>query len=260
MGTLYVAGMPAGNPKDATLRALRVLRQVKLVLCQDTTRGREFLAHHQIDTPLKKAEINSLLPALRTGDVALLIGMENAASHHLVRAAVKQGFDVAAVPGPAAAVTALVISGLPADAYVSLGYLPGEAAERRELLASLAEEQRTLVTFERAKSMPQTLRDVKETLGDRPLALSPVRGGPKAKVWRGTVQEAKDRFETEPPSGDWVLVIGGATEKTLRWSEEQVRAELDRLLGEGMKRKVAARQLARASGWRPRELYNLGLE
>lgn len=279
MGTLYVVGIPAGNSEDVTLRALRVLREVKLVAAVDVSCAQEFLTYHRIDTPIihyatryarnnrtsrdvkETAGTDFVLEALDSGDVALFFEMERAtvsdSAHRLVRAAVDQGFAVVAVPGPVAAVTALVTSGLPADAYVSLGFLPQRAAERRKWLASLATDRRTLVAFQTSINLLGTLHDVAETLGDRPLALSPMRGESGEGVWRGTVSEAVIHFETTPPCGEWVLVIGGATGEAARWPQDRVQSELARLLADGLSRKAAVRQVAEASGWRPREVYRL---
>jgi 16S rRNA (cytidine1402-2'-O)-methyltransferase len=270
MCILYVVGMPAVNLADVTLRALRMLRAVDLVVVQNVDRAQEFLAFHGIETPLAHyarykgtVEGEPVLEALTCGDVALLCEEGRAASGgfgRLVCAALERGFVVSAVPGPSAAVMALVISGLPADAYMSLGFLPRRAVERRQLLACLAAERRTLVAFQTADCLLVTLRDVAEMLGDRPLALLPLGVTPDEGIWRGTVSEAAVHFEVDLFPGEWALVIGGATEEAGRWPEDRVRSELARLLAEGLGRKVAAQQVARASGWRSREVYRLATE
>lgn len=275
MGALYVVGIPAGNLEDVTLRALRVLREVSLIVAQDIPRAQEFLAHCGIDTPLtgyarNETEVEhveeiagdeAVLERLTRSDVALLstegLSDRSAPAWWLVRDAVERGIAVVSVPGPSATVTALVTSGLPADAYVSLGFLPQCMAERRQLLGSLAVERRTLVAFEASSHLLVALRDVVEILGDRRLALSPLLAESGEEVWRGTVNEAVVHFETDPPRGEWALVVGGATGETVRWPEGQVRSELERLLADGLSRKEAARQVAEVAGWRPRKVYGL---
>jgi len=272
MGTLYVVDVPLGNPEDVTLRALRVLGEASLVVAQDISRAREFLTCCGIDAPLTGCTGNEsesknveeiLLEALESGDVALLSETKSPAFafpvYQLVRSAVERGVPVASVPGPSAAVTALVVSGLPADAFVCLGFLPRRAAERQTLLASLAAEPRTMVAFEMSSHLVGALRDVAETLGDRPMALTQVEGRGNWGVWRSTVKEAVAHFAANPPRGQCALVIGGATEER-RWPEARVRSELARLLAEGLSRKAAARQVARVSGWRQREVYRLAEE
>jgi 16S rRNA (cytidine1402-2'-O)-methyltransferase len=278
MGTLYVVGIPEGNLADVTLRALRVLREVGLVIASDLARVQAFLAHYEIDAPLacwagsesqpggaqETANCKEVLEALHGGDVALVLGRSRAADSEMaaqvVRAAVEQGFAAVTVPGPSVMVTALVTSGLPADAYISLGFLPENAAERRQLLTAVATEQRTLVALLASSHLLDALRDVAEILGNRPLTLSPVSMESDEKRWQGTVSKALVRCETNSLRGEWALVIGGATGEAARWPEDRVRAELARLLADGLGRRAAARQVAAASGWRPREVYRLGAE
>lgn len=274
MGTLYVVGLPVGDPEDVTLHALRVLREVSLIVAPAAWQVQELLNGYGIETPLigcqehddaqdggQAAVLEAFLQALADRDVALVAEAErpvvSGLAHRLVQTAVARGIPVASVPGPSAAVTALVLSGLPADAFVSLGYLPQSAAGRRALLISLAVERRTLVAFETSGRLPATLRDVAEILGDRTLALVRQQVEPERKVWRGTVREAMAYAGAGLLSGEWSLVVGGAANGEDRWPEAQVRAELARLLGEGLSRKAAARQVAEISGWRPREVYRL---
>jgi 16S rRNA (cytidine1402-2'-O)-methyltransferase len=275
MGTLYVVGMPESNLADVTLRALRVLHEVDLIVALDLTGAQALLAHYGLDTPLvcwagsgsqgssteETMGCQGALEALRRGDVALILATSRAASStsagRLVHVAVEQGFAAVAVPGPSAVVTALVASGLPTDAYVSLGFVPEDASERRRLLISVATEQRTLVAFLASGHLPAMLRDAAEIMGDRPLALLPISVGAGEGGWRGTVSEAVVRCGTESRRGEWTLVIGGAAGEPSRWPEDRVRSELSRLLADGLSLKEAARQLAVVSGWRPREVYRL---
>lgn len=277
MGTLYVVGIPAGNREDVTLRALRVLREVDLIVAQDIPWAQAFLAHYEIETSLTHyaghygesekagmARSEFVSETLSSGRVALLFEESRAATwesaRQLVRVAAERDCTVVAVPGPSAAATALVASGLPADAYVFLGVLPRRATERRQLLGSLAAEKRTLVACEKLGQLSVALCDIAETLGDRPLALSPVWVGPAEMVWRGTVSEAAAHLEMNPALDEWILVIGGATGEAIRWPETRVRSEFTRLLADGLSRKDTARQVAEVSGWRPREVYRLAQE
>ena len=279
MGTLYVVGIPAGNLEDVTQRALRVLREVDLIVAQDIPQAQELLAYYGIDTPLagtgctgnettsenvKVGGSEDVLERLTHSDVALLsteglLGRPDPA-WWLVRTAVERGIAVVSVPGPPAAVTALVTSGLPVDAYLSLGFLPQGITQRRKLLGSQAVERRTLVAFETSSRLLVALRDVAETLGHRPLSLSPLRAESDEAAWRGTVDEAAAHFEANPPRGEWALVIGGARGKAARWPEGRVQSELERLLVKGLGRKEAARLVAEVSGWRPREVYRLAAQ
>ncbi len=276
MGTLYVVDVPTGNLEDTTLRAVRVLREVSLILAQDISWAEGFLAHWGIDTPLAgcvegESEagervvvgVESLLEALQHTDVALLCETERPSSsarvQRVVRAAVERDFPVVSVPGPSAAVTALILSGLPADGFVCLGFLPQRVAERRELLAFVAAERRTLVAFVMPDCLLPALHDVADTLGDRPLCMAKTHDGLDGTVWRGRVREAMAQGRPNSLRDEWVLVIGGAEEEP-HWPEARVRSELARLLAEGQSRKAAAQQVARACGWRPREVYRLAAD
>lgn len=269
MGILYVVGTPIGNLEDVTLRALRVLREVKLIAAEDTRRTRKLLARYDIHTPLtsyfehnKLTKLDTILAALHEHDVALVseAGMPGLSDpgYELIRAAIEAGVPVVPVPGPSAPITALVISGLPTDSFVYLGFLPRRASERRQLLQSVVNEQRTLLAFEAPHRLLKTLEDVAAILGDRPLAIACELTKMYEEVWRGTAREAIAWFTAHPPRGEFTLVIGGAAASE-RWPEERVRAELERLLAEGVLRREAIRLVAEASGWPRREVYRLAL-
>jgi 16S rRNA (cytidine1402-2'-O)-methyltransferase len=269
MGTLYVVGTPIGNLEDITLRALRVLREVGLIAAEDTRRTRKLLAHYDIHTPLtsyfehnKLDKLDTILASLRECDVALVssAGMPGLSDpgYELIRAAIEAGVPVVPVPGPSALVTALAVSGLPTDSFVYLGFLPRQAAARRRLLRSVADERRTLVAFEAPHRLLKALNDIAAILGDRPLGVVRELTKMYEEVWRGTAREAIAQFIDHPPRGEFTLVIGGAAEPE-QWDEERVRAEIERLLAEGLSRREAIKLVAEASGWSRREVYRIAL-
>ncbi len=269
MGTLYVVGTPIGNLEDISLRALRILRQVDLIAAEDTRTTRKLLARYGIETPLtsyhehnKLTKLDYLLKTLREKDVALVseAGMPGLSDpgYELIRAAIERGIPVVPVPGPSALVTALVVSGLPTDSFVYLGFLPRRREERRRLLESVARERRTLVAFEAPHRLLATLADLKEVLGDRRIAIARELTKVHEEVWRGTTGEALARFEETPPRGEFTLVIEGA--KEARWDEERVRQALRRMLGEGVGTREAVKAVAELAGWPKREVYELALE
>ena len=269
MGTLYVVGTPIGNLEDISLRALRILRQVDLIAAEDTRTTRKLLARYGIETPLtsyhehnKLTKLDYLLETLREKDVALVseAGMPGLSDpgYELIRAAIERGIPVVPVPGPSALVTALVVSGLPTDSFVYLGFLPRRREERRRLLELVARERRTLVAFEAPHRLLATLADLKEVLGDRRIAIARELTKVHEEVWRGTTGEALARFEETPPRGEFTLVIEGA--KEARWDEERVRRALRRMLGEGVGTREAVKAVAELAGWPKREVYELALE
>ena len=271
MGTLYLVGTPIGNLEDVTLRALRVLKEVTLVAAEDTRRARILAQRYEIETPItsyfegnKLAKLETVLRALDAGDVALIseAGMPGLSDpgYELVCAAIERGYPVVAVPGPSAPVTALVVSGLPSDSFLYLGFLPRRQRERRRLLAEVAQEGRTLIVFEVRHRLRQSLADVEAVLGDRLLAVCRELTKLHEEVWRGTVSGARAYFAEVEPRGEFTLVIGGAPEEHARWDEERVRGALDELLAQGLSRPAAARRIAAASGWPRSEVYALGLQ
>jgi 16S rRNA (cytidine1402-2'-O)-methyltransferase len=267
MGTLYIVGSPIGNLEDVTLRALRVLKEVALIAAEDTRRARLLLARYEIKTPLtsyhehnKLSKLDYILEKLQDGDVALVsdAGMPGLSDpgYVLIRAAIERGVPVEPIPGPSALVTALVVSGLPTDSFLYLGFLPRRRAARRQLLAEIAGERRTLVAFEAPHRLLKSLADLAELLGERRLAVARELTKLHEQTWRGTTAEALDYFREHPPRGEITLVIAGATAKEV-WDEERVRAALEELLAAGFKRKEAARRVAQESGWPSRDVYRL---
>ena len=270
MGTLYLVGTPIGNLEDISLRALRILKEVTLVAAEDTRRARILAQRYEVETPItsyfegnKLAKLETVLRALDAGDVALIseAGMPGLSDpgYELVCAAIERGYPVVPVPGPSAPVTALVVSGLPSDSFLYLGFLPRRQRERRRLLAEVAQERRTLVTFEARHRLRASLADVEALLGDRPLAVCRELTKLHEQVWRGTVSGARAYFDEVEPRGEFTLVIGGAPQEHERWDEERVRAALDELLAQGLSRPAAARRVAAASGWPRADVYALGL-
>lgn len=270
MGTLYLVGTPIGNLEDITLRALKVLREVRLIAAEDTRRARILLERYEISTPVvsyfegnKDRRTRELLDALDEGDIALIseAGMPGLSDpgYELVRASIAAGHRIVAVPGPSAPITALVVSGLPTDQFVYLGFLPRRRARRRALLAEVAGEPRTLVAFEAPHRLRDSLADLQEILGDRPIAVCRELTKRYEEIWRGTISEVRTRLEQEKPRGEFTLVVGGNPGRR-KWDKEAVRAALEERLRAGMPRPQAVREVAGLSGWNRREVYSLKAE
>ena len=184
MPTLYLVSTPIGNLEDITLRALRVLREVSLIAAEDTRRTQKLLAHYDIHTPLisyhehnKRRREPRLLEALAQGDVALVSDagtpLINDPGAALVRAAWEAGHRVVPVPGPNAALAALVASGLPTEAFLYLGYLPRKRAARRQFLQAVADLPYTLIFLETPQRLTAALDDLAAVLGpQRPLTVA----------------------------------------------------------------------------------------
>jgi 16S rRNA (cytidine1402-2'-O)-methyltransferase len=269
MGTLYVVGTPIGNLEDITLRALRVLREVSLIAAEDTRKTARLLARYDIHTPLtsyfehnKLTKLDTLMAKLAQGDVALVseAGMPGLSDpgYELVQAALQAGIPVAPVPGPCAAITALVVSGLPTDSFLYLGFLPRKSSERCRALEDVRDERRTLIVYESNHRLLECLADIEAILGDRLIAVARELTKLHEELYRGTVSQARQHFAGEV-RGEITLVIGGAAGESIAWDETRVRARLAELLEQGLGRREAAQQVAAESGWPRREVYKLDI-
>lgn len=271
MGTLYLVATPIGNMEDISARALRILREAKVIAAEDTRQTRKLLTHFGLQAPLtsyhehnKLVKLGDILAVLAEGDVALVSDAGTPAlndpGYELVRAALQAGFPVSPVPGPSAPVAALVASGLPTDAFLYLGYLPRKAAERRRLLAEAAGLPYTLIFLEAPHRLLDSLEDLREVLGDRQAAAARELTKLHEEIFRGTLSETLAHFKAQAPRGEFTLVVAGAPAEAGVWTEERLRASLQARLEEGESPSQAAAQLARVSGWSRREVYPLAIE
>jgi 16S rRNA (cytidine1402-2'-O)-methyltransferase len=269
MGVLYLVATPIGNLEDITLRALRILNEARLVAAEDTRRAQILLRRHDISTPLisyfegnKVTRIDQLLETLGRGDVALIseAGMPGLSDpgYDLVQAAIEAGIRVVPVPGPSAPIAALVASGLPTDRFLFLGFLPRGQSQRRSALSEVARQRATLVIFEAPYRLRETLADLEAVLGDRPVALCRELTKLHEEIWRGTLSQARARYDVEDPRGEFTLVIGGSREPVV-WDETMVRQALVDRLGEDLPRSQVAREVAEMAGWKRRRVYKLSL-
>lgn len=266
MGTLYIVPTPIGNLSDITLRALDTLRAVQLIAAEDTRRAGILLSHFDIHTPTTSyfehsqlSKLDRILNALDTGDVALISdagtpGLSDP-GYELIRAALDRGHPIVPLPGPTAAVAALVASGLPTDAFVFAGFLPRKAGERQRALSELQLERRTLIFYEAPHRVRATLTDMLSILGDRPIAIARELTKVHEEIWRGTVRGALDRFGGNP-LGEFVLVLAGASAPAA-WDEARVRVAVQQELARGTAPSEAARAVAAQSGWSKRAVYDL---
>lgn len=268
MGTLYLVATPIGNLEDITLRALRVLREAVLVAAEDTRQTQKLLQRYEISARLisyhehnKLSRVDVILNTLAVGDVALVsdAGMPgiNDPGYELVQAALRGGYLVSALPGPSAPLMALVLSGLPTDAFLYLGYLPRRAAERRERFAEVAHLPYTLIFLETPHRLLEALADLQVGLGDRPMAVARELTKLHEEVFRGTLSQAREHFTANPPRGEFTLVIGGRHEDPLVWDEAQLQAAIREGLRSGQPQSQLAGQIAAQSGLPRRDVYQM---
>ena len=265
-------GTPIGNLEDITLRASRVLAEVALVAAEDTRVTRRLLAHLEVRVPLVScnehnwsARLSELLTALKSGDVALVTdaGMPSVSDpgSEVVRQVAEAGYSVEVIPGPSAVTTALAVSGLPADTFLFLGFLPRRRVERKKKLAAVARVADTLVIFEAPHRIRATLEDLLSVLGDRQMAVCRELTKLHEEVKRAPISEALDYFAT--PRGEFVLVVAayeGVAHNEEAADLETVRQQLADLRSSGARARDAVAEVMAATALPRREVYRLWIE
>jgi 16S rRNA (cytidine1402-2'-O)-methyltransferase len=269
MGTLYLVATPIGNLEDLSPRALRILRESRLIAAEDTRVTRKMLTHFDLHTPLtsyfehnKLAKLDSVIAALALGDVALVSDAGTPAindpGYELVRAALSAGHIVCPIPGPSAPLAALAASGLPTDAFLYLGYLPRRSSERRELFGKIADFSYTFIFLESPHRLLAGLADLESSLGDRQIAVARELTKLHEQIWRGTLSAARAYFTANEPRGEFTLVLAGKTKDgQQQWTEDRLRLAIQAGLKAGESSSSLARRLAQASGWDRRVIYKL---
>lgn len=269
MSCLYVVATPIGNLEDITLRALRIMREVKLIAAEDTRHTRKLLTTYDIKTPMtsyhehnKWAKLDYILGCLQQGEVALVsnAGMPGIADpgYELITAASKQNIPVVPIPGPSVIITALVVSGLPTDRFVCLGFLPHKASGRQHALKSVAEETGTIIILESPHRLLATLNDILLILGDRRIAVCRELTKLHEEVFKGMVTQAIEHFAQ--PRGEFTLVIAGKKEKTQPEVTADMAQQLRQLRLSGVAAKEAISRVAAATGLSRKELYRAWLD
>lgn len=268
MGTLYLVATPIGNLEDLTHRAQRILSQVALIAAEDTRRTRKLLSAYGIKTQLtsyyehnKLEKLGYLLEQLGTGDVALVseAGMPGISDpgYELVAAAVERGMPVVPIPGPSSIVAALAVSALPTDKFLYLGFLPRQRGQRQDLLRAVASQPYTLVAFEAPHRLRAALKDMREAMGERRLAVCRELTKLHEEVFRGTISQALEHFPE--PRGEFTLVVEGHRGRP-EIDAAGLQEEIRWLKGQGVGARAVAERLSRKSGLPKREVYKAWLD
>ena len=279
-GVLYVVATPIGNLEDVSARAVRILGEVDVIACEDTRHSARLLSAHGIRTPtISYFEHNEqqrtpvLIERLARGENVALISDAGTPAisdpgYRLVSAAMAAGIRVAAVPGPSAAVAAISVSGLPTDRFTFEGFLPQRTGARRNAIAALKRESRTMVFFEAARRLAGTLEDMATTFGATREAVV-VREITKTfeESVRGTLAELHARFAAAEPRGEIVLVVAGASAPATAGVNDMtgeaitveaaggVAITVEALCDAGLSLKDASAAVARLTGTSRREIY-----
>ena len=267
-GKLVLVGTPIGNLSDFSPRARQALEECDFIAAEDTRVTLKLLNHFSIKKPLvsyyehNRREKGALIcQRLEAGETACLVtdaGMPAISDpgEDLVALCAARGIPVAAVPGPSAVFTALALSGLPTGRFCFEGFLSTAKASRRDHLNAVKEERRTLVFYEAPHKLPSTLQDLYDALGDRRVAICREMTKLHEEVIRTTLGEAAQRFRTELPRGEQVLVVEGApapAPRTLSLSDAAALAK--ERMAQGMAATQAAKEAARESGLKKGDIY-----
>lgn len=277
-GTLYLCATPIGNLEDITYRVLRTLKEVDLIAAEDTRNSIRLLNHFEIKTPMtsyheynKIEKAYQLVEQLRDGkNIALITDAGTPAisdpGEDLVRICHEEGIDVTSLPGPAACITALTVSGLPTRRFAFEAFLPREKKERTHVLRQLKDETRTIIIYEAPHHLVKTLEDLYETLGDRKISICRELTKRYEETTLTTIKESLLYYESTEPRGEYVLIVDGKTfeeiekEDQKRWESMSVEEHMAVYEGQGIDRKEAMKLVAKDRGISRRDVYQVLLK
>lgn len=271
-GTLYVCPTPIGNLQDITLRVLDTLKNVDLIAAEDTRHSRKLLNNYDISTPLlsyhehnERQRIGELLDRLKEGKSIALIsdaGMPGISDpgHILIKKCQEENIKVDVLPGPNAALTALVLSGMPTDSFVYLGFLPTGKSERRRILAKASTLTHTLIFYEAPHKLIRTLQDILEIMGDRQAVVTRELTKIHQNVHRGQVSMILEEFMSTPPKGECCLLLESYVEIIERGEPSLWLKDMKQALFEGEEKKEAMKIVAKKYGISKRDVYKALLD
>ncbi len=272
-GMLYLCATPIGNLGDITMRVAQTLAEVDMIAAEDTRVSLRLLNHLEIDTPLtsyhehnKYEKADTLISMMMQGkNIALVTDAGTPAisdpGEVLVRRCHEEGITVTSLPGPAACITALTLSGLSTRRFVFEGFLPYDKKERAEVLDSLKDEHRTIVIYEAPHHLKGTLIELQKALGNRKMTVCRELTKKFETVIPTTLDDAVAIYQAEEPRGEYVLVIEGIDPGEIRaarirqWEDMSLADHMDLYLSQGMDRKEAMKKVASDRGVSKREIY-----
>lgn len=272
-GRLYLCATPIGNLDDITLRVLKTLEEVDLIAAEDTRHSIKLLNHFDIKTPMTSYhEYNKidkaayLVEQMRRGTRVALItdagtpGISDP-GEELVRQCYEAGIEVTSLPGPAACITALTLSGLATRRFCFEAFLPSDKKEKQWVLEELKQETRTIIIYEAPHRLVRTLTELFETLGNRRITICRELTKRYETAFRTTFEEALAFYETEEPKGECVIVIEGKSVEAIRqervssFEELSLEEHVKQYESQGLDRKEAMRKAAKDRGISKRDVY-----
>ena len=277
-GTLYLCATPIGNLEDITFRVLRTLKEVDLIAAEDTRNSIKLLNHFDIKTPMtsyheynKIEKAYQLVAKLKEGQNIALItdagtpGISDP-GEDLVRICYEEGVPVTSLPGVAACITALTMSGRATRRFAFEAFLPREKKERVQVLKELEQETRTIILYEAPHHLKKTLEELKEHLGNRPMTICRELTKKHEEKLQMTIEEALLYYEETDPRGEYVLVLAGKPleeiqkEQQQEWEALTLEEHMAIYENQGVARKEAMKLVAKDRGTTKREIYQALLE
>ncbi|MBO5326468.1 MAG: 16S rRNA (cytidine(1402)-2'-O)-methyltransferase [Lachnospiraceae bacterium] len=277
-GTLYLCATPIGNLDDMTFRVLDTLREVDVIAAEDTRNSIKLLNRFEVKTPMtsyheynKVEKAEKLIAMLQEGkNIALITDAGTPAisdpGEVLVQMCHKNGVPVTSLPGACACITALTLSGLSTRRFCFEAFLPADKNERRDILADLKEESRTIILYEAPHHLKATLAELYDTLGERKITLCRELTKKFETIMPTTLSEAISFYEENEPKGEYVLVLEGKSlevrkeEKQKEWQQLSIEEHMAFYEEQGIDRKEAMKKVAKDRGLSKRDVYQYLLE
>ena len=272
-GKLYLCATPIGNLEDITFRVIRTLQEVDLIAAEDTRNSIKLLNHFEIKTPMtsyheynKIEKGKKLVEKLQEGtNIALITdagtpGISDP-GEELVKMCYEAGIEVTSLPGPAACITALTLSGLPTRRFAFEAFLPSDKKERQAVLKELVDETRTIIMYEAPHRLLKTLQELLDHLGNRKITVCRELTKKHETAFATTLEEAIAYYEENEPKGECVLVLEGRSREELRqeevakWEEMSIEEHMDYYLKQGIQKKDAMKMVAKDRGVSKRDIY-----
>ena len=279
IGELYLCATPIGNLEDMTFRCIRVLKEADVIAAEDTRNSIKLLNHFEIKTPMtsyhefnKVEKARVLVDKLLKGETVALItdagtpGISDP-GEELVRQCIEAGIKVTPVPGAAACINALIMSGMPTRRFCFEAFLPSDKKEKSDVLEQLKAEQRTIIIYEAPHRLLRTLTELESALGGmRRIAVCKELTKRHETVYRDTISGALGYYTANEPKGEYVLVIEGRSpkelleEKRAAWDDMSIEEHFNMYVSQGMDKKDAMKLVAKDRGVSKRDIYNALLD
>ncbi len=273
-GKLYLCATPIGNLEDMTFRVVRTLNEVDLIGAEDTRNSIKLLNHFDIDTPMqsyhefnKYDKAKELVQMMKDGkNIALITdagtpGISDP-GEELVKECLDNGIEVTSLPGASACVTALSMSGLSTQRFCFEAFLPKDKKKREKVKKQLQNEPRTIIIYEAPHRIAKTLKELEETLGNRRVSINREITKKYEESFLTTLKDATEKYESEEPKGEFVLVIEGKSNEELdeeekqKWEKVSLEDHMKIYIDQGLEKKDAMKKVAKDRGVAKRDIYN----